>query len=284
MHLFSSEDQNVGVIGATSFVGEILVENLMKEKVKSLVFSRRSPSPLVANPMLQIRSWICVAPIWVLPLYFDAIEKSRGGRVIALSSTSRYTKQDSTDSAEKAIAEKLEAAERTLMIWAENKGIEWVILRPTLIYGRGRDKNISSISNAIRRFGFFPLLGRAQGLRQPIHAADVADVCLSALKSPFGMNKSYDISGGETLTYSEMVARVFIAMGRRKRTFTLPLWIFRFAVVCVRFLPRFRGVSTEMAVRMNRDLVFDHSEASKVFHFRPRGFALSAEDVSDVSP
>jgi hypothetical protein len=34
-----------------------------------------------------------------------------------------------------------------------------------------------------------------------------------------------------------------------------------------------------MAERMNRDLVFDHSEATRDFGFTPRPFVLSAEDV-----
>jgi hypothetical protein len=35
-----------------------------------------------------------------------------------------------------------------------------------------------------------------------------------------------------------------------------------------------------MAERMNRDLVFEHSEATRDFGFEPRAFVLSAEDVS----
>ena len=35
-----------------------------------------------------------------------------------------------------------------------------------------------------------------------------------------------------------------------------------------------------MAERMNRDLVFDHFEATRDFGFEPRAFVLSAEDVS----
>ncbi len=66
------------------------------------------------------------------------------------------------------------------------QGVEWVILRPTLIYGHGRDKNITEIARFIRRFGFFPLLGKANGLRQPIHVEDVAEACFAALRISCG--------------------------------------------------------------------------------------------------
>jgi hypothetical protein len=34
-----------------------------------------------------------------------------------------------------------------------------------------------------------------------------------------------------------------------------------------------------MAERMNRDMVFDHSEAQRDFGFNPRAFALTLEDI-----
>ena len=99
----------------------------------------------------------------------------------------------------------------------EGSGVDWVILRPTLIYGLGQDKNISEIVRLIRRFGFFPLVGQAKGLRQPVHAEDVATACLSALEKTDVVNRAYNLSGGETLSYREMINRVFTALGRRPR-------------------------------------------------------------------
>jgi nucleoside-diphosphate-sugar epimerase len=215
----------------------------------------------------------------VLPDYFSLIEASGARRVVVLSSTSRFTKVGSADKAEVAIAAKLADAEARVRAWAEARGIEWVILRPTLIYGLGRDKNISEMARFIRRFGFFPLLGQAQGQRQPIHAVDVAAACVAALQAPGTANRAYNISGGETLAYREMVARVFAALGRPTRLLTVPLWAFRLAVSVLRCLPRYRQWSAAMAERMNRDLVFDHTEAVRDLGFKPRGFVLMAEDL-----
>ena len=75
----------------------------------------------------------------------------------------------------------LEQGEDALRKWAELNRVQWVILRPTLIYGYGQDKNVSEIARFVRRFGFFPLIGKAQGLRQPVHADDVAEACKAAL-------------------------------------------------------------------------------------------------------
>lgn len=279
------------MLGATSLVGKCLIPLLIKSGARVCAFSRqpiehagdgiawRNLSDTRSANTDQLDVWICVAPIWVLPEHFPLIESSGARRVVALSSTSRFTKVGSGDTAEIAIAAKLIENEARIQAWAEASGIEWVVLRPTLIYGLGRDKNISEIARFIRRFGFFPLLGRAKGLRQPIHAEDVASACVAALQALDVTNRAYNISGGETLAYRDMVARVFAALGRPARLVTVPLWAFRLAVAMLRIFPRYQHWSAAMAERMNRDLVFDQSEATRDFGFKPRPFSLSAEDV-----
>lgn len=285
----------VGVLGASSLVGRCVLSLLHTDGWEVVAFSRQPvescdgvewrvlyPSPPAPLPRgeMGVGCWICVAPIWVLPDYFPLIVASGARRVVALSSTSRFTKVGSGDAAENAIAAKLSDSEARVQSWAENFGIEWIVLRPTLIYGLGRDKNISEIARFIRRFCFFPVLGRANGLRQPIHAEDVAAACVSALQAPDAANRAYNISGGETLTYREMVGRVFAALGQRPRLLTVPLWSFRLAVSVLRCLPRYRQWSAAMAERMNRDLVFDHSEAARDFGFKPRPFSISPSDIA----
>lgn len=284
----------VGVLGATSLVGECLLPLLAQGGWRVTAFSRRviekssdnvnwscisSSTFSRSDGAPKVRHWISVAPIWVLPDHFKMIEACGAQRVVALSSTSRFTKEASSDIEEQAIAHRLADAEGRFRAWAELKSIEWVILRPTLIYGRGRDKNISDIARFIRRFGFFPILGQASGLRQPVHAADVASACFSALNSPRATNRDYNISGAETLAYRAMVCRVFAALGSRPRLLSVPMWVFRIAVSCLSLIPRYRHWSSAMAERMNRDLVFDHADAKRDLGFRPRSFKLSAQDL-----
>lgn len=229
----------------------------------------------------QIPSWVCVAPIWVLPDYFALLEAHGARRIVALSSTSRFSKLDSNDPTEQALAERLAAAEAQLRVWAESRGVEWVVLRSTLIYGLGRDKNIAEIARLIRRFGFFPLFGKGLGLRQPVHVTDVAAACFAALTAAEARNRDYNISGAERLPYREMVGRVFVALGRRPRFLVLPLGIFRLALFGLHLFPRYRHWSVAMAERMNRDLVFDHSDAVRDFGYFPKPFRILGEDVGE---
>lgn len=291
----------VGLLGATSLVGACLLPLLTSTGWRVTAYSRRTvgragdgvvwrklasselPSPPAPLPLAgegSVCFWVCVAPIWVLPEHFALLEAHGARRVVVLSSTSRFTKDDSSDPEEQAVARRLAEAEARVQAWAESRGVEWVILRPTLIYGLGRDKNIAEIARFIRRFGFFPLFGKADGLRQPIHAEDVAGACMAALQAPAVANRAYNLSGGETIAYRDMAVRVFAALGRCPRLLPVPLFSFRAAVALFRLLPRYRHWSVAMAERMNRDLVFDHGEAAKDLAFKPRAFVLLPEDVA----
>ena len=288
--------QRVGVIGATSLIGECLLALLIEDGYDVVAFSRRaslaqqqSASRGVVWRLLSIRyshdaepitKWICLAPIWVLPEYFSLFLHYGVKHIVAVSSTSRFTKDLSSDTAEQELAAKLTEGEQLFIGWAEKNQVLWTILRPTLIYGLGRDKNVSVIARFIQRFAFFPLLGEARGLRQPVHAHDVALGCLAALNAEKAFNRSYNISGGEILSYREMVERIFLALGRKPRFVTLPLWIFRITVFCLRVLPPFRRWSPAMAERMNQNLVFDHHDANHDLGFSPRLFQLSSGDLS----
>jgi nucleoside-diphosphate-sugar epimerase len=272
-------------------VGEFLLPALVQSGWHVTAYSRRAVEPPrggvhwkrlsdLTRPEAPVPGWISLAPISALPKYFDALRARGARRVVAVSSTSRFTREWSSDEREQALGRQFVESEARLQAWAEGLGVEWVILRPTLIYGRGLDRNISEIAGFVRRYGFFPLLGGANGLRQPVHAQDVAAACLAALESAAARNHAYNISGAERLSYREMVRRVFTALGRAPRTFSVPLWAFRFAIACVQLLPRYRGWTAAMAERMNQDLVFDHADAARDLGFRPRGFQLSAQDVA----
>lgn len=288
-------ERHVGLLGATSLIGECLLKQLIQNNWHITAFSRRpitQSHPQIAWKQLdttnQLRAgteennipfWICAAPVWTLPDYFDLISASGARRIVVLSSTSRFTKDTSSDPSERKIAQQLIKGEEFVQTWAATHGVKWIILRPTLIYGYGHDKNITEIARFIRRFGFFPLLGSAKGLRQPIHVEDVASACYAALDTLNLTNRSYNLTGAETLSYREMVKRVFEALNHPPHMLTVPLWFFQIAAWGLSWLPRYHNGTSAMAKRMNQDLTFDCSDAKQDLNFSPRSFKLKAEDL-----
>ena len=109
-------------------------------------------------------------------------------------------------------------------------------------------------------------------LRQPVHAEDLAEAVCAVLKSDATCGRSYNLSGGETLSYRQMVERIFVAEGRTARVLPLPLGPLRLLLRLLSLLPRFRYVKPEMADRMSQDLIYDHGDAARDFGYAPRGF------------
>jgi nucleoside-diphosphate-sugar epimerase len=294
--------KSIGVIGATSIIGEYLLPVLVKDGWDVVAFTRRKqPDRIPESDSVswqelpksglagisdinkkenQISHWIILAPVAVLSEYFSMLLACGAKHIVILSSTNRFTKAESSEPRERKLAKSLVEDEERVVSWAKTNKLTFTILRPTLIYSPGRDRNINVIAAFIRRFNFFCVFGAANGLRQPIHAKDVASCCVAALCAGAAVNQSYNISGGEIIGYREMVRRIFSALDKKPRFVKFPLWLFQMAILILRIFPPFNHWSAAMAQRMNQDMIFDHTDARRDLHFTPRNFHLSKEDFS----
>jgi len=284
---------SVLVTGATSQIGLFLLPRLVSQGFQVHAMSRTLPSGsdpgviwhlgdigIGEFPRVDAATLIHLAPLPLLPRFLPSLVAGGLKRVIAFGSTSRFSKQNSSDAEERSFALRLIQAEQAIALCCEPSGIPWTVFRPTLIYGCGKDKNVTVIAKFIRRFGFFPLLGETKGLRQPVHADDLALACLSVLDNPAAFNRAYDLSGGETLSYRQMVERIFEGLGESPKFLRAPLPVFQALMKIASLLPRYRYLSGAMALRINENLCFDHSEASRDFGYSPRGFRPSSDDLA----
>lgn len=284
--------RKVIVTGATSMIGHFLLPRLVEAGYEVHAVSRGhviNPGTAVANvtwhqadithpeqlPRLDAVALIHLGPLWLLPPLLPTLNALKIGRVIGFGSTSRFSKAASADAGERDLVAHLAGAEDRIKQLGGSLGIRWTVFRPTLIYDGVRDKNVTVIARFIRRYGFFPLPGEAAGLRQPVHADDLAAACVSCINHTPTFNKAYNLSGGETISYRQMVERIFLSLGKQPRFVHIPLGLFRMAIRIVSVLPSKRGLTGEMVTRMNIDLAFDHAEAARDFGFAPRSFNLS---------
>lgn len=282
---------SVGVLGATSLVGRPLLARLMASGNTIVACSRRPPTEQAAGitwcqpddpaPVSSpVTHWIALCPVWATVDAFNWLVSCGAERLVAVSSTSVISKQTSPDAAECRLAERLAEAEQALVSRADRTGVRLVLLRPTMIYDGHTDGNIATIASFARRWGWFPVCGPALGLRQPVHADDVADACLAALghSTPKPL---YILSGGEALPFRDLVMRTCHGHGLTPRLVSLPRGMWRILALVGRYLGRSNSATTGTAARMNEDLVFDHSDATADLAFRPRRF-LPAEDRLDA--
>ena len=193
-------------------------------------------------------------------------------RVVAFGSTSATSKHASEDEHERDVARRLLGAEAAVFEASEQRGAGATMLRPTLVYGAGRDATLTRIAGMARRWGRFVLPRRADGLRQPVHVQDLADAALAANVSPVAQGRSYDLPGGETLAYRDMVRRVLACLDPPLPLLELPMPLFRAAVAAAQA----RGVARELTpaavARMREDLAFEAAPARRDFGYAPRAF------------
>ena len=198
------------------------------------------------------------------------------GRVLAFGSTSMHAKRAAADDGERALAARLHQAEERLFQAAAERGAAATVLRPTLVYGAGRDQSLTRIARLASRAGFFPLPRGADGLRQPVHVEDLAAAAVAAVDSAASHGRGYDLPGGETLPYREMVARVLAALSPPPRLLELPGPLFRLATAIARAAGRLEGMPAGALARMREDLVFDAGPARRDFGYAPRPFRPTA--------
>lgn len=269
------------MIGLTGQVGEALRPRL-SDLGEVWGLSRQPPSgatdihwltgSLEAMPVLPegIDTILSLGPLDAFADWFDRAGLP-GVRVVALGSTGRADKKDSNDPKEQEVALALADAEARLFAAGQRLGATITLLRPTLIYGRGRDVSLSSMLALARRTRMVVLPSGASGLRQPVHVDDVAGAVLSCLDAPATFGRGFDLPGGERLSFRAMVQRSLQQQAPGTIVWVIPRILFQIALA-VAGMVGIRPVGSGFLARVSRDQIAELEPARKAFEYQPRGF------------
>lgn len=192
-------------------------------------------------------------------------------KIIALSSTSITTKKNSPDPNERKLSRSLHDSEQIIIRHAGTASAHVVILRPTLIYGVGRDQSLSRWLKMAKRFKFVVLPRNAAGLRQPVHAEDVAQAVLNSVNAVFPSPLILDLPGGEVLAFDQMLLRSLRAHVPTAKVFRVPNVFFRLMIRIAGVFGLVHGLGLGFFARLTEDLVFDAEPVERVLgcHTRP---------------
>lgn len=194
-------------------------------------------------------------------------------KIIALSSTSIVTKKNSPDPIERMLADVLHESEQRLVQQAEKDAMNLIILRPTLIYGVGRDQSLSLWLRMAKRYKFVVLPKNAAGLRQPVHVADVASAVFQSLLIQKLGKLTLDLPGGEILAFDQMLLQSLQAHAPRTRVVRLPDFLFKLVAAIAAAIGLGTGLGAGFFARLGEDWVFDASPAQNALAYRPRPFS-----------
>lgn len=98
--------------------------------------------------------------------------------------------------------------------------LDWFVLRPSLIYGRGGKS--AGLFMRLAALPVIPVIGDGQQKLQPVHISDVVAVVMQCLVST-NARQTIDIVGNETITFAEWLQSMRLAQGLpRARLFCIP--------------------------------------------------------------
>ena len=272
------------VTGATGFTGSYVVPLLLRQgaHVRCLVRANSETSRLplseielafgdlseqdsIERALQGTDALVNIASLGFghAPNIVNAAIATRVQRAVFISTTAIFTTLNAPSKAVRLAAEELVRA----------SGLSYTILRPTMIYGSSRDRNMCRLIRYLRRWPLIPVFGRGEHLQQPVYVEDLAAAVVQSLRTEQAMGRSYNVSGPAPLTYNRIIDTVSEALGRKARKVHLPAAPL---VTALGQLERFSArlpVKAEQILRLNEDKAFDPGEAIKDFGYSPRPFA-----------
>ena len=263
--------------GATSQIGRALMPMLHAQGHRVVALSRAEQAPEDLSvewhrvdlaegwPDVTACEWlISFGPMQALANALSTLSAAPCQWLVATSSMSAVSKRDAALAADRALSQSLRDAEAALIAQCDRLGIGWTVLRSTMIYGLGIDANLAPIARRAMRTGLFPYpLGR--GLRQPVHAGDVALAAWRAVHVDAAIGRTLEVGGGERLRVDRMFLRLRDALPRRTLRLPLPRAVL---AIAARLRPSLRG----FASRLDQDLVADNTQLTTLLGVAPRGF------------
>lgn len=151
-------------------------------------------------------------------------------------------------------------AERALQQICEHTGMEWVVVRPPLVYGPGLKGNLRSLARAVSRGWPLPL-GSIDNRRSLIGLGNLADLVTQCVLHPDAAGRAFLASDGDDMSSAELVRRLAHAIGQPARLMPVPRWILDAA-------GRLTGRADAVA-RLCDDLRVDASATRKILEWSP---------------
>ena len=269
--------------GATGFLGEFVLTELVAKGYDVTCFVRKTSNIDIIKKLnvkyvygeLDDYKSICEALkdkdalINIASLGFghalnivNACEETNVKRAIFVSTTGIFTKLNSASKAVRLEAERL----------IKESSLHYTIIRPTMIYGTPRDRNMWRLVKYLKIISILPILGNGTYLQQPVYVKDLAEVIVKAYENSVSVKKSYNISGAKALTYNEVVDTTAKALGKKVLKIHIPTKLgYNFLKAYEKFTKK-PILKAEQVLRLNENKDFSHEEAKNDFGYNPLSF------------
>ncbi|HEY8499716.1 MAG TPA: NAD-dependent epimerase/dehydratase family protein [Clostridia bacterium] len=283
---------NVMVTGASGFIGTHLVEAMSKDDAVDNIFAlyrRKEQIPFIPKvnpvigdldslPSIKVDARIDVA-VHLAGYYKTESKKlceeinvqgtkntvsfcknNSIPRIIFFSTINVNLKTKGRYAVSKAEAEEI----------VKNSGIDYMIVRPSLVYG-GRVGSLGKIIGYAEKFPIFPIFGLGKAIEQPIHINELVELTLMMIKD-FKPGEEIYAAGWDAIPFSMLVKTIGNCIGKKVRIMPIPAkpvyWIIKLAEKA----GIHPGLSSEQVAHMSQDLAADMTQTLKLYPVKLKPF------------
>ena len=269
--------------GATGFLGEFVLEELVGRGYKVTYFVRKTSNldnikklnveyvygelddyESICKALKGKKTLINIASLGFghAPNIVNACEKIGVKRTVFVSTTGIFTKLNPDSKAIRLAAEKL----------IKESSLDYTIIRPTMIYGTPGDRNMWRLVNYLRKFPILPILGSGTHLQQPVYVKDLANVIVNAYENDVSIRKAYNVSGAEPISYNDVVDITGKALGKKVIKIHVPMRLSYNLLKIYEKLSRNPKLKAEQVLRLNENKDFSYEDAKRDLGYNPLGF------------
>ena len=155
--------------------------------------------------------------------------------------------------------------------------LSYAILRPSMIYGTPRDRNMVRLIRWLDRIPVVPAPLGGVTPQQPVHVDDLVDAILASLARPLASRREYDVGGPQSLPLREIVHTTARALGRRAWIVPIPIAPAHALALGARRLRLPFPVKPEQVLRLTESKAVDITPARQDLGFAPRSFQAGIE-------
>jgi NADH dehydrogenase len=148
--------------------------------------------------------------------------------------------------------------------YLRDSGLEWVIIRPTWVYGP-EDVSLNKFLGFAKLLPFVPMFGDGKQAMQPVFVDDVGRVGADAALRPEAANTLLEIGGPDVMTMNDVVKVALEVAGKKRRLLHQPAIAGKAIGSLLSVLPQ-TPLSADAIDFITEPAVADNSELERVLH------------------
>lgn len=157
---------------------------------------------------------------------------------------------------------------------------EAYIIRPSVIFGP-EDGFFNKFAAMARISPFLPLIGGGHTKFQPVYVGDVAEAIARSVDGALQPGKTYELGGGEVLTFRQCMEEMLKVIGRKRLFMSLPFWVASIQGSILGLLPK-PMITSDQVIQLRSDNVV--SQEAKTEGRTLEGIGIRPQTIETILP